>query len=71
MSLPLQVAFVAGSSGVWRIERITAAVGERLPPAERLAVIEGPGAQRTPEGSWSCEAQQATRIIQTERSLRL
>jgi hypothetical protein len=53
MSLPLQVAFVVGSSGVWRIERITAAVGGGLPPAERLAVIEGPEAQRPPEGSWT------------------
>jgi hypothetical protein len=52
MPLPLQVAFVAGSSGIWRIERITAVAGESLPPAERLAVIEGPEAQRPPEGSW-------------------
>jgi hypothetical protein len=44
MPLPLQVAFVAGSSGIWRIERITAVAGESLPPAERLAVIEGPEA---------------------------
>src|SRR5215467_12194545 len=53
MPLPLQVAFVAGSSGIWRIERITAVAGESLPPAERLAVIEGPEAQRPPEGSWN------------------
>src|SRR5262249_45821559 len=52
MPLPLQVAFVAGSSGIWRIERITAVAGESLPPAERLAVIEGPDAQRPLEGSW-------------------
>jgi len=39
--LPLQVAFVGGSSGIWRIERITAVAGESLPSAERLAVIEG------------------------------
>src|SRR5262245_63514727 len=52
MSLPLQVAFVAGWSGIWRIERITAVAGESLPPAERLAVIEGPEAQRPLEGSW-------------------
>jgi hypothetical protein len=45
MPLPLQVAFVAGSSGIWRIERITAVAGESLPPAERLAVIEGTEAQ--------------------------
>ena len=52
MPLPLQVAFVAGSSGIWRIERITAVAGESIPPAERLAVIEGPEAQRPLEGSW-------------------
>ena len=52
MPLPLQVAFVAGSSGIWRIERITAVAGESPPPAERLAVIEGPEAQRPLEGSW-------------------
>src|SRR3974377_2493231 len=52
MPLPLQVAFVAGSSGMWRIERITAVAGESLPPAERLAGVEGPEGQRPPEGSW-------------------
>ena len=52
MPLPLQAAFVAGSPGIWRIERITAVAGESLPPAERLAVIERPEAQRPLEGSW-------------------
>src|SRR6516225_100806 len=52
MPLPLQVAFVAGLSGMWHIERITAVAGESLPPAERLAVIEGPEAQRPLKGSW-------------------
>jgi hypothetical protein len=52
MPLPHPVAFVAGSSGLWRIERITAVAGESLPPAERLAVIEEPEAQRPLEGSW-------------------
>ena len=51
MPLPLQVAFVAGSSGTWRIDRISGVAGESLSPAERLAVIEGP-VQRSPEGSW-------------------
>jgi chlorite dismutase len=53
MALPLQVAFVAGSSGTWRVERITAVVGESLPSAERLAVIEGQEAQRQPQGRWT------------------
>ena len=51
--LPLRVAFVAGSSGMWRIERITAVAGASLPPAKRLAVIEGPETQRPPEGRWT------------------
>ena len=70
MPLPLQVAFVAGSSGIWRIERITAVAGESLPPAERLAVIEGPEAQRPLAGSWILRAQRAIRAIQTEKSSR-
>ncbi len=53
MPLPLQVAFVAGSSGIWRIERITAVTGASLPSAERLAVIEGSEAQQPPEGRWT------------------
>ncbi len=52
MPLPLQVAFVAGLSGLWRIERITGVAGESLPLAERLAMIEGPDPWRPPEGSW-------------------
>jgi len=52
MPLPLQVSFVAGSSGTWRIDRIAAVVGEKLPPAERLAVFEGAEAQRAAAGSW-------------------
>ena len=52
MTLPLHVAFVAGSSGRWRIERITGVAGESLPPAKWLAVIEGPETQRPPEGDW-------------------
>jgi hypothetical protein len=52
MPLPLQVSFVAGSSGTWRIDRIVAVVGENLPPAERLAVFEGAEAQRAAAGSW-------------------
>src|SRR5262249_2866389 len=51
-ALAASSCFVAGSSGIWRIERITAVAGESLPPAERLLVIEGPEAQRPLEGSW-------------------
>src|SRR5215472_5999654 len=45
MAPPLLVTFAAGLSGVWRIDRIEAVIGSGLPPAERLAVLEG-GAAR-------------------------
>ena len=68
MPLPLQVAFVAGSSGIWRIERITAVAGESLPPAERLAVIERPEGSGRLKAAGFCEAQRAIRAIQTEKN---
>lgn len=57
---PLLVAFVAGFEGLWLIEGISAPVGEPLPPAARLAVIEGADAEhprsahagRTGEPRW-------------------
>jgi chlorite dismutase len=55
MPLPLHVAFVAGSSGMWRIERITAVNGDTLAPAQRLAVLEGLKASSGPAAaaSWA------------------
>ena len=55
MPLPLHVAFVAGALGMWRIERITAVNGDTLPPAQRLAVLEGLEASSTPAAaaSWA------------------
>jgi chlorite dismutase len=41
MPSPLNVAFVAGSSGAWRIDSAVPVVGEALPIAERLAILEG------------------------------
>jgi hypothetical protein len=41
MSAPLIVTFAGGTSGTWQVERIDAVVGEGLPEAERLAVLEG------------------------------
>ena len=35
-------SFVAGKSGRWQITQSTAVVGEPLPPAARLEIIEGP-----------------------------
>jgi chlorite dismutase len=37
----LPVAFAGGDEGAWRVTGITAVLGETLPRAERLAVLEG------------------------------
>lgn len=41
MPAPLPIAFLAGTAGPWRIDRIEAPRGPTLPSAERLAVQEG------------------------------
>jgi hypothetical protein len=53
MPLPLFVSFIAGASGPWRIEKITAVSGEDLAPAERLQVVESPKLQTHREGLWT------------------
>ncbi len=50
-SEPLPVAFVAGFDGRWMLEGMSAPVGDPLPPAARLAVVEGPEAE-TADGRW-------------------
>jgi hypothetical protein len=40
MPSPLNVAFVAGPSGAWRVDSAVPVVGEALPKAERLAIFE-------------------------------
>ena len=52
MPLPLLVTFVAGASGTWRIDRLTTVIGEGLPAAERLAVLEGSEAPAPTEAGW-------------------
>src|SRR5262249_44563566 len=42
MPAPLVVSFVAGPRGNWRVRRVDSVVGDGLPVAERLAVIEEP-----------------------------
>jgi len=49
---PLVVAFVAGSTGPWRIARVDAVLGDPVPVAERLEVLEGGEASRPLEASW-------------------
>jgi chlorite dismutase len=52
MPPPLPIAFVAGRSGIWRIDRVCPVSGEGLPVADRLAVLEGSEALGPTEGSW-------------------
>src|SRR5438128_5028831 len=51
MGAPILVAFVGGTSGSWRVERMQTVIGEGLPAVERLSVVEGAGAM-VPEGAW-------------------
>src|SRR5215471_5658711 len=46
---PLLVAFVASASGSWRIDRINPVIGEGLPAADRLEMVERPRAQANNE----------------------
>jgi hypothetical protein len=46
--------FVAGAAGVWKIERVTAVVGESLVPAARLEIHDGITA--TPDAVWALQA---------------
>jgi len=51
---PLPVAFVAGENGDWRVQRTAAIIGDGLPPAVRLQVLEGPAAAALPTlGTWT------------------
>ncbi|MEI6136033.1 MAG: chlorite dismutase family protein [Chloroflexota bacterium] len=37
----LEFTFVAGASGAWRIDGVTPVIGESLPDAARLSILEG------------------------------
>lgn len=52
MSGPLLAIFAAGASGAWRVDRIDSVVGEGLPAAERLAVLEGSEARTPADSAW-------------------
>jgi chlorite dismutase len=51
MPPPLLVTFAAGASGTWQIDRIDTVIGEGLPAAARLAVLEGVATQ-IPKSGW-------------------
>lgn len=53
MPAPLLITFVAGTTGMWRVDCVSPAIGEVLPMAARLAVLEGAGAAPPPEAAWA------------------
>jgi chlorite dismutase len=52
MPPPVLVTFAAGASGTWRVDRINTVIGDGLPAAERLAVLEGSDTQAPTEAAW-------------------
>ena len=52
MPAPIRVQFVAGATGPWRIEHVGAVIGDTLPAAERLRVLEGTQAPATQTAGW-------------------
>jgi len=52
--MPLALtAYLAGESGAWRIDTITPVSGDTLPFAERLDIVEGPGAGGASAAVWA------------------
>ena len=49
---PLRVLFAGGTTGQWRIDRLEVVVGDPLPPAARLAVLEGHEGSPPVRASW-------------------
>jgi len=47
------VSFLAGSSGLWRVDRIVSVRGESLPPATRLERAEGRASSPASVSSWT------------------
>lgn len=52
MPPPILVTFAAGASGTWRVDRINTVIGDGLPAAERLAVLEGSETPAPTETDW-------------------
>lgn len=51
MNVPVHVSFVGGAIGPWGIDSISDVVGETLPAAERLIIVES-GAPRSGDIAW-------------------
>lgn len=47
------VTFVASASGSWRIDRISPVIGDSLPAADRLEMVERPEAPANSEATWT------------------
>ncbi|MCI0431143.1 MAG: chlorite dismutase family protein [Rhodospirillales bacterium] len=52
MAPPLLVIFAAGAAGTWRIDRSDPVIGDGLPAAERLSVLEGREARLPADARW-------------------
>jgi hypothetical protein len=52
MPAPILVSFFAGNTGPWRIDSISPVIGETLPDADRLNLIEGGPSPSSDGGSW-------------------
>ncbi|HVH83653.1 MAG TPA: chlorite dismutase family protein [Steroidobacteraceae bacterium] len=53
MPSPLLVTFTAGTSGSWRIDRMSAVIGEGLPLARRLSMYEHPSIPTGDPVAWT------------------
>lgn len=53
MATPLKVTFRAGETGSWCIDRVAPVVGESLPPAACLEILEGGSPSDLSLGSWT------------------
>ncbi len=52
MPVPLHVSFTASSRGQWRITRNSPVIGEGMPSADFLSILEGKDASVPAECSW-------------------
>lgn len=52
MPQPLFVTFSAGRSGIWRVERIDAVIGDSLPMGEALDVVAQPAMPAPADAIW-------------------
>jgi hypothetical protein len=54
MAPPISVLFVGGSSGAWRVERVSSVAGQSLPESPYLRVTEGPPTSNLEPGHAFC-----------------